>query len=171
MERGITQQELMSKLLYVSETGQFFWKKAPSVFGGKIREVGCVKDNYRVIKVNFKMYYAHRLVWLYVHGEFPKHEIDHINRNGLDNRVENLRPATRNENAGNQGIIKPNVSGARGVRYEADRNKYLVRIKNKHVGRYKTLEEATRAYARAAREVYGEFFDESGAVKDVACPR
>ena len=67
------------------------------------------KDGYLIIKVKGKQFKAHRIVWLLNYGKFPDGEIDHINRNKLDNRIENLRIADRVLNNRNKDIIdKPN---------------------------------------------------------------
>ncbi len=55
------------------------------------------KDGYLIIKVKSKAFKAHHIVWLLVYGDFPKQEIDHINRNKLDNRIENLRLSSRKQ--------------------------------------------------------------------------
>ena len=59
------------------------------------------KDGYLIIKVKGRQFKAHRIVWLLYYGSFPNKEIDHINHNRLDNRIENLREATRTENNNN----------------------------------------------------------------------
>jgi len=74
------------------------------------------KDGYIIIKIKGKQYKAHRLVYMFFNGEFPKGEIDHINRNRKDNRIENLRVATRLENILNSkgsgfGIYLDNTNG------------------------------------------------------------
>lgn len=63
------------------------------------------KDGYLIIKIKGKQYKAHRLVYAYFNNEFPKGEIDHINRNKLDNRIENLRVVSRIENIKKQNNI------------------------------------------------------------------
>lgn len=75
------------------------------------------KDGYLIIKVKGKQFKAHRIVWLLNYGEFPNTELDHINRNKLDNRIENLREADRSLNNRNKDIIeKPNKeSGLPGI--------------------------------------------------------
>ncbi len=88
--------------------------------------------------------------------------IDHKNENGLDNRRENLRPCTRSENMMNRGKTRFNSTGYKGVYKPGDSklNPYSAKIqKNKKVyclGRYKTPEEAARAYDKKAKELDGE---------------
>jgi len=102
--------------------------------------------SYRQITLDGRGYYIHRIVWLMHHGAFPPDGIDHINRDPSDNRIENLRAATDAENNQN----KP----SRGCTFDAFTGTYKAQIqlngKNKHLGRFKTPEEAIGAY-RAAK--------------------
>jgi hypothetical protein len=103
--------------------------------------------------VNGRTYIAHRLAWALHYGEEPSLEIDHINGERSDNRIANLRLATRGENC-------KNVKAA-GVRFEADRGKWLARIcvdyKQMNLGRFATEQEARAAYAAAKVRYFGEF--------------
>jgi len=107
------------------------------------------------------MYKAHRLAWLYVHGEWPPEQLDHINGQRDDNRVENLRSATRAENAGNSKRRADNTSGFKGVYWNAQRSKWQAKIRRgqleKHLGLFVCKEDAAEAYRRAAADVFGEF--------------
>lgn len=109
----------------------------------------------------------------YVNGKRPPKEValhthltgykmtDHINGNGLDCRRSNMREATVTQNRHNTGIRKDNRSGYKGVSWDKDENKWVVRIqkdnKNKTIGRYDTKEAAARAYNEAAKKYHGEF--------------
>lgn len=88
-------------------------------------------------------------------------EIDHINCNGLDNRRENLRIATSNQNAKNKKRYKTNKTGCKGVHWDESRRKYRAQIQvNKKkimLGQYDTLEEAQKSYQDAAIKYHGEF--------------
>lgn len=88
-----------------------------------------------------------------------RHEVDHINRNGLDNRKENLRYCIKGRNAWNR--VHPNETGFKGVGFRARRNRYIARIMHEgireEIGSFKTPEEAARAYDKRARELHGEF--------------
>jgi len=90
-------------------------------------------------------------------GEYP----DHINRNKLDNRRENLRVATNSQNTANASRSKSNTSGYKGVTWDKNRGKWIAQIKvdgkHKHLGRYETSKEAYTAYCNAAVEYFGEF--------------
>lgn len=94
---------------------------------------------YRILKFKQKAYKAHRLVWLYAHKEWPKQSIDHINRDKLDNRIENLRDcdhSTNMRNLGDVGVIP-------------FRDKYKARLGQKHIGHYDTYAEALAARKEA----------------------
>lgn len=100
-------------------------------FSGKV--AGCLSKSkgYIEIIINNKIYYAHRLAWLYVTGAFPKKEIDHINGIRNDNRVDNLRAATHEDNQKNQKLRKDNSTGYQGVIFNKKEEKYKVQINNK----------------------------------------
>lgn len=93
----LTQSELKSKLTYNISSGIFTWIKRNQNIAGTLNG-----SNYLVIRVSGKSYYAHRLVWLYITGRFPINLIDHINGDRSDNKLNNLREATYQENALNR---------------------------------------------------------------------
>jgi hypothetical protein len=88
-------------------------------------------------------------------------EIDHINRNGLDNRRRNLRICTRSQNLANQGLHSNNTSGLKGVSWCRQTRKWKAQIsinhKHKNLGRFEDPEEAHAAYIKAAKKYFGEF--------------
>jgi hypothetical protein len=98
--------------------------------------------------------HAARLAWLYVHGERPAGEIDHINGNRADNRIANLRIATRSQNCANK-------KGVSGVTWHKRQKKWHARIKRHgqlhHIGSFSTYEEALAARNSAHASVFGEF--------------
>lgn len=83
-------------------------------------------------------------------------EIDHINKNKLDNRKSNLRYATRSQNEANKNSKNPS-SGFRGVWYDKRAKAYKASLSKKHLGWFKTAEEAAKAYDKEAKEKFGEF--------------
>lgn len=128
----LTQERLKELLSYDEETGSFVWLKT----NHKGKVAGCTeKDGYRVIAVDRRQYFAHRLAWLYVHGRFPVDGIDHINRIRNDNRIANLREATPYENAQNVGMHPRNSTGYKGVVWHKSYGKFMARttIKGKRV--------------------------------------
>lgn len=83
--------------------------------------------------------------------------VDHKNRNRLDNRRANLRICTKKQNLANRGVNKNSTTGYKGVHFDSRHKSYNVVIKGKHIGSYKTLEEAAVVYDKKATELYGEF--------------
>jgi hypothetical protein len=155
---NFTRSELQEALDYDPETGQFFWKeRRGSAVAGQ--QAGCLSVNgCRVIRFGKKLHTAHRLAWLYVHGEWPQ-EIDHRNGDPSDNRIANLRPCSHAENTRNVKMHRDTASGMKGV--YRDKKKWVSRIyvagKDHFLGTFATREEAAAAYDEAARELHGEF--------------
>ena len=100
---------------------------------------------------NNKKLYLHRLICT------GKPTIDHINKNKLDNRRSNLRPATYSENNANIGKRSSNKTGYTGVFWRKDRNRYVVSVANVYVGSFDSLIEAAKAYNERAKLVFGKF--------------
>lgn len=116
------------------------------------------KSGYLVVRVRGTTYYAHRLAWLLTYGEWPS-AIDHINMDKADNRLANLRLATKSENLANQrGRAKSGFKGVwrrqRGKPWAASIRKNR---KTYHLGTYDTREQASEAYRAAAASMHGEF--------------
>src|SRR5690606_17080128 len=84
-------------------------------------------------------------------------EVDHINRNPLDNRKANLRPATSQQNKGNQRKRSTNTSGYKGVTWVKRRGNWMVRVGKRFVGYFDCPVEAAKAYDVAAEEYFGEY--------------
>lgn len=142
----ITQEILKDLFDYNPETGVFKHIKARrGVKQWSIAGTLC-HTNYINISANGKIYQAHRLAWLYVYGEFPNKQIDHINGNGSDNRIANLRLATMNENQFNKKLAKNNTSGVKGITWDKYKKKWKAYIgfNNKLIslGYYETIEMA-----------------------------
>ncbi|MEW4959716.1 HNH endonuclease, partial [Enterobacter cloacae subsp. cloacae] len=99
--------------------------------------------------------------WFYVHGYLPEQEVDHINRIRSDNRIENLRLATRSENAKNKEKSKANTSGFKGVSQQKKTGNWVAHIrlngKNKHLGTFRSPERASIAYRIASHFHHKEF--------------
>jgi len=147
----ITAERLRFLVNYNPETGNFTWKisRRKCKIGS---EIGCIaKTGYKMIRLDNMLYLSHRLAWLYVYGNWPVNQIDHINGNRLDNSLANLREATNMENAQNRfNLRKNNKSGFAGVRKE--NNKWLAEIKVNYIpiriGLFNTPEEASQAYIK-----------------------
>lgn len=163
----ITQDELKKLLSYDPETGEFIWlckKRKSNIngFAGTLAYRGGKK--YIQLSINLKKYYAHRLAWFYVNGFWPKNEIDHINGNGCDNRIENLRCVDRVENCRNQRKRNDNKSGITGVCWDKKQNKWKSYINIygifKNIGHFDNLFDA--ACSRKSMQQYYLFHKNHG---------
>lgn len=114
------------------------------------------KAGYRCVMLDGKRVAMHRFIWFWVTGEWPEHDVDHMNRIKWDNRWINLRDADDKTNTENRGPHKNNVLQVRGVRIIGS-GKYDARIMHKgvshHLGTYDTIEEANQA-RRNAEKIY-----------------
>ena len=121
---------------------------------GTLMQIG-----YLLIGIQGKSYLAHRLAWLFVHGEWPKDQIDHINRDRTDNRICNLREATIKQNQRNLSKSCNNTSGVPGVHWRSDRAKWWALIESdgqKHyLGMFNTKEEAIAARKAGELKYWG----------------
>jgi len=155
----ISQSELKSRLSYSHESGQFTWIVAPSNFMRPGDKAGFEnpQNHYVSIKIGKKMARAHKLAWLYHYGEMPDRQIDHINGIRSDNRIANLRLATPSENAQNKRKCGTrNSTGYLGATFHKQSGKFQAQIKYdgkaRHLGLYKTAEEASAVYLKTKRE-------------------
>jgi hypothetical protein len=146
---------LREVLNYDPETGVFAWNiQRRGMKAGKTP--GCINTSgYRVIRFDGVLYFAHRLAWLYVYGEWPSSgHVDHINHLRADNRIANLRDVAVADNIRNRkGANKNSSTGSLGVGRHGDkwRARVMVNRKNVHLGTFDSLEAASRA-ANKARE-------------------
>lgn len=162
---GLTQERLKALLHYDPATGIFTW------VGSKSRRVknGSRADRpndkgYRVLKIGERVFYCHRLAWLYTTGAWPTDRVDHINLDKGDCRWANLRAATFAENLRNRGPNKNAKSGLKGAyrKHDALRAKpwsSAIHVGGKviHLGTFSTPEEANAAYREAAVKHFGQF--------------
>ena len=170
----ITADALRAALHFEPETGVFTWRgnadrsrswntRYASTRAGGEWTVPKTGRRYWRVKIGDRLYLAHRLAWLYVHGEWPGQglDIDHINGDGLDNRIANLRLATRSQNIANSKAHRDNATGFKGVSFNREKQKFEAYIyhdgRQRSLGYHDTAEEAHAAYCHAAREVFGEF--------------
>jgi len=135
-------QELIKQLTYYDpKTGLMMWKKRPlSMFkresngrGWNTLNAGKVLASvdgkgYIFCSIMYKQHRVHRLIWLYVHGEWPS-IIDHINGSRTDNRLVNLREVTSQQNHMNQRISSKNTSGVTGVYFMKAKNIWCAQMK------------------------------------------
>lgn len=154
----ITRERLSATLSYDPDTGAFVRKvtcannRAGTVAGGVNLK------GYISIAIGRQRYLAHRLAWLYVHGKWPEGQIDHINLDRTDNRIQNLRDVSHATNQQNQARPHShNKLGVMGVRRTAT-GAYAARItvngKERYIGTYETPEAASAAYLKVKRELH-----------------
>jgi hypothetical protein len=154
----ITQSKLKQLLHYDLNTGQFTRLVSTSIRVKVGYIAGYVRpDGYRVICIDYKLYRAHRLAWLYIYGKMPK-ELDHINGVRDDNRIGNLRECTRGENLQNRKSHKNSSSKYLGVSWHKSAKKWLAQIqindKKKRLGLFTTQEDAFFAYCDAKKQLH-----------------
>lgn len=161
-KKPLSRDRLCELLEYDPETGLFRWLESRGrVSAGHI--AGSLKNDsgYIFIRVDEEMYRAHRLVWLYVHGRFPPEDMDHINGDRADNRLSNLREATRSQNLANSKKRVTAMGIYKGAHFDKRRNKWSSRFaengKLRFLGYFETPEEANARYMVEARRVFGEF--------------
>jgi hypothetical protein len=132
--KQINSERLREVLSYDAETGVFTW-----LAGSRMGKPAGTKnaDGYIQIKIDGRLFYGHRLAWLYVHGEWPLNEVDHRNCTKSDNRIDNLRDATRTVNSENvQAAHKDSRSGLLGVSWSKDKDLWYSRIRVKGSTRF-----------------------------------
>ena len=153
--------DLVNKLFrYDKETGDLIRKvnKGTAKAGDKAGSVN--GSGYVVTGIEGNKYRNHRIIFL-MHRGFLPDCLDHIDNNKLNNRIENLRPATLSQNQHNRRISKNNTSGVKGVKWKATQNIWTASVtlngKRKHVGHFRTVPEAEVAVRKAREQLHGEF--------------
>ena len=143
----LTQNQLKQTMHYDPLTGVFTRKVTlcSRAIAGSV--AGCLnKLGYTVIRISGNLYQAHRLAWLYVYGYFPEHDIDHKDRNKSNNKIDNLRHATRQCNLRNTGLQANNTSGIKGACWDKQQDKWRAQImvnnKNHYLGLFSDFTEA-----------------------------
>lgn len=157
----LTQAYLREILDYDAATGHFTWRKKTSIKVVVGKRAGAVnKAGYIVIGIHGTLYYAHRLAWLYVTGEWPA-QVDHENNRRGDNWWTNLRLATHQQNVLNAKLAKNNTSGRKGVYWHHGASKWSASImlngRSNYLGLFESLDDAATAYMNAAMAAQPEF--------------
>lgn len=169
-----TPEQLRQLLRYDPETGRLFWKCRPddnpntlrrivrnwnARFAGKEAFTSTRSDGYKVGMVGNRTFRAHRVIWAMVHSEWPEGEIDHIDCDRANNRIDNLRAASRTQNAHN--YAGRGSSKYRGVCWDQQNKKWACQIaiagKQTRIGRFQSEIEAALAYDRAATEHFKDY--------------
>ncbi len=153
---SMTQEYLKSRLRYRPETGLFYWIKADRRFLNK-RAGGHSDQGYIVIYLLGRLWRAHRLAFLYVHGFMPP-MVDHKNTVRGDNRIKNLRECNKSQNGANRSAHNTST-GFRGVILRGNRYRAQITHMKKcyPLGYYDTPEEASEVYEAKRLELFGDF--------------
>lgn len=165
--RQLTAERLREVLHYDPETGVFTWiTPRPGTSPGRL--AGTIADGYRQIEIDYKLFRAGRLAFLYMTGAFPERGlcVDHINGNRSDDRWENLRLATPLQNSRNRGRCRRNKSGKVGVSLGQKAGTWDATItianRTRKIGTFACLGEAIEARCEAERHWFGEFARRAG---------
>jgi hypothetical protein len=156
MSKPILSYERLRELLhYDPETGVFTWKRCDRRTDRLGHQAGGRWQHYYRISVDKHYYQAHNLAWFYSYGQWPEGQIDHINRDGCDNRLANLRDVNASENQHNLGTNTRNWSGVTGVSWCGRTSLWVAQIchqgHRRFLGRFATISEASAARAAAKR--------------------
>ena len=157
----MTQDEALAIWEYLD--GHLYWRdnrgkrtKAGDEAGG----IAGRYKNYKTVKVDGCIYQLHRIIFLMHRGYLPE-QIDHIDGNGLNNDIENLRAANHGQNQHNKGAQKNNTSGFKGVSWNKKSQKWQAFIKldgkQRYLGYFDTPDAAHEAYKAAATKLHNEF--------------
>lgn len=154
----LTHSKVSSILTY--RDGELYWKKTRGHQRAGTK-AGCInKEGYIAICMFGKLRHAHRIIWLLLKGSWPIGQIDHINGDGLDNHIENLRLCTHTQNQHNRKISRNNTTGFKGVilrqcgKFEA---RITVAGKVRYLGRFATSIEAAGKYDEVCVKEFGAF--------------
>lgn len=145
--------------LFDYSDGNLFWKinKGRRIAGTL---AGTPSHHYHQICIDYKLYRTHRLIWAFHNGPSCLN-IDHANGNTFDNRIENLRECTNNENHHNSKKSKLNTSGIKGVNWCNQKQKWRARIrldgKEFHIGFFDSIENAEKIIVEKRKDLHGIF--------------
>lgn len=155
---GLILEKLRKNLHYNPLTGEWTWLISQSNAIQAGRKAGAVTDRgYLRVRLHGVGYYSARLAWFYMTGEWPKEQIDHVNRDRLDDRWENLREASFGQNQMNTGLPSNNTSGIKGVSWRGQSQKWEARVSNIYLGLFDTIEQAEAARDAFVVEWHEEF--------------
>lgn len=169
-----SQEYLKECFDYDSETGNLTWKERPlhhfknknTMKSMNTKHSGFIAGSisngrYLSVIINLKSYRNHRIIWKLVYGADPFEQIDHIDGNKFNNKINNLREATNSENQHNEGLRKTNTSGFKGVSFDKWFGLWVAHIglNNKQIklGRFKNKEDAIEAVISARVSYHKEF--------------
>ena len=155
----LTQKETRDYFDYID--GVLYWKVQKSNVVKVGQPAGSLDERtgYYRIHINSKLHKTHRLIFLYHHGYMPT-QVDHIDGDRMNNRIENLREATSSQN--NQNRKATSSSGVKGVVWHKQSKKWIASIcvnrKGVHLGSFLSIEEAALVANKARQSAHGEFY-------------
>jgi hypothetical protein len=159
----LTAEKLRELLDYDPATGEFRWRERVGFgarFTGKVAGTRSKRGYFHIWHAG-RQYLAHRLAWLHVHGVWPEGDLDHRDMDKSNNRIENLRPATRSQNSANRGAPKHNSSGLKNVQWHRAARKWTASItvnyQKVYLGLFDSRAGAIAAHVAAAEKHFGEF--------------
>ncbi len=157
----LSHEILLAHLNYDPATGHFVRLRKTSNNMNVGDRAGSFDGLYEKIGLLGRRYYSHRLAWFYTGKCWPPAEIDHINGDKTDNRLDNLRLATRSQNVANRKVLKTNKTGIKGVCWDSRRCKWIAQCmvdgRNEFLGAFDTSSDAHSAYSHRAKQVHGNF--------------
>jgi len=151
---------LKSIFSYDPLTGDIRWKIDANSRARAGAIAGCIRDGgrYRSVSVFGKRYQAHRIAWAIFHGEWPEKFIDHIDGNGLNNQIKNLRDVSHQTNCMNLARSKVNTSGVSGVYWHKKAKKWHAQVSHKgrvhYLGLFEKIDDA-KSSVDAKRAEFG----------------
>ncbi len=154
--------ELLCHVRYDKEAGILYWKDDAPNHNVRGKPVSPVPNGCGYLMIIFKGRYLkqHRVIF-YMHHRYLPACVDHIDLNRMNNKIENLRAATKAQNCSNAKLSTKNTSGHKGVSYKKSRGKWCAQITHQrnhlHIGLYDTKDMAILAINKARHELHGEF--------------
>jgi hypothetical protein len=168
---NLTQARLRGYFNYDPSIGRLIVKERPSsefdslAYARHLKQVGkpagsINKGGYRKVHIDGRYYSEHRVIWLFVFGQwpaYPEFEIDHLNGVKSDNRIQNLRKCSKSMNQRNGSMRRNNTSGVIGVNWVRSKGAWIARIwdgpRHRYLGQFKDIAEAAAARAKAEQEI------------------
>lgn len=154
-------ERLRRIFVYHQDTGALEWNVSRGSIKKGAPAASKNSGGYLDVRIDGNLIKVHRVAWAIVYGYWPSHEIDHINGIRTDNRLCNLRKASKYENMQNQKIRKSSKSGYKGVSFYSRKKMWraciTVNKKFVHIGFFEKPEQAHAAYVDSAKKYFGEF--------------